>query len=35
MVKVGCLINLEALLVDFLRGSVTMIDLDGAAKKKR
>ena len=35
MGKVGCLVDLEALLVGFLVGSVPKVDLAGALKKKR
>ena len=32
--KVGCLVNLEALLVGYLGGSVLKVDLAGAANKQ-
>ena len=35
MRKVGCLVNLEALIVGFVGGSVMKVYLDGAVKKKR
>ena len=34
MIRVGCLVNLAALLVGFLGGSVLKFDLSGVAKKK-
>ena len=34
MRKVGCLVNMAALFVGFLRGSVLKVDLAGAVKKK-
>ena len=33
MRKVGCVLNLEALLVVFLGGSVLKVDIDGLVKK--
>ena len=35
MRKVGCLVNIAAILDGCLGGSVTKIDLSGAVKKKR
>ena len=35
MVKVGCLVNMAARVVDFLGGSVLEVYLAGVAKKKR
>ena len=34
MEKVGCLVNLTELILDYLGGSVTKVDLSGAVKKK-
>ena len=34
MGKVGCLINMVSLLLGFLMGSVTKVDIDGSEKKK-
>ena len=35
MVKVGCLVNIAAILVSFLGGSVPKVDIAGVVKKKR
>ena len=34
MRKVGCIVNLEAIIVGFLGGSVLKADIDGVVKKK-
>ena len=34
MGKVGCLIDMVSLLLGFLMGSVTKVDIDGSEKKK-
>ena len=35
MRKVGCIVNLAALIVGFLGGSVMKVDVVGGVKKKR
>ena len=34
MRKVGCLLNLEALFVDFMGGSIMKVDIAGVVKKR-